>query len=72
MPETIEGYPQRPKKEIHEGPRRGWRTLKRDPPKVGKGQRISTNGAKVKVSVRGRELSTKGNDEPRMDTNEHQ
>ena len=28
---------------------RGWRRLKRDPPKVGKGEKISTKGAKVSV-----------------------
>ena len=43
LPETIEGYPQRPKKEIHEGPRRGWRKLKRDPPKVGKGSLLQNS-----------------------------
>ena len=54
--ETIEGYPQRPKKrnprrgtKDYEGPLRGWRKLKRDPPKDGKGEKISTKGAKVSV-----------------------
>ena len=51
LPETIEGFPQRPKKEIHEGPLSGWRKLKRDPPKVGRGEKISTKG--VTVSVKG-------------------
>ena len=50
MPETIEAYPQRQKRNPRratkddEGPRRGWRKLKRDPPKVGKGEKISTKG----------------------------
>ena len=30
------------KRVIHKGARRGWRRLKRDPPKVGKGKKIST------------------------------
>ena len=30
----------------YEAPRRGWRKLKRDPPKVGKGEKISTKGDK--------------------------
>ena len=54
LSETIEGYPQRPKKrnprratKDDEGPLRGWRKLKRDPPKVGRGEEISTKGAKV-------------------------
>ena len=59
LPETIEGYPQRPKKEIHEGPRRGWRKLKRDPPKVGKGEKISTKGDKGSVK-RAKDESAKG------------
>ena len=56
MPETIEGYPQRPEKrnprrgtKDYEGPLRGWRKLKRDPPKVGKEEKISTTGANVSV-----------------------
>ena len=56
LSETIEGYPQRPKKrnprratKDDEGPLRGWRKLKRDPPKVGRGEEISTKGAKVSV-----------------------
>ena len=59
LPETIEGYPQRPKKEIHEGPLRGWRKLKRDPPKVGKGEEISTKGDKGSVK-RVKDESAKG------------
>ena len=56
LSETIEGYPQRPKKrnprratKDDEGPLRGWRKLKRDPPKVGRGEEISTKGAKGSV-----------------------
>ena len=33
----------------YEGPLRGWRKLKRDRPKVGKGEEISTKGAKGSV-----------------------
>ena len=35
----------------YEGPLRGWRNLKRDPPRVGKGEKISTKGANVSVKA---------------------
>ena len=39
LPETIEGYPKSPKKDIHEGPRRRWRRLERNPPEVANGRK---------------------------------
>ena len=42
-----------------EGPLRGWRKLKRDPPKVGKGEKISTKGDKGSVK-RAKDESAKG------------
>ena len=51
-------YPRRATKD-DEGPRRGWRKLKRDPPKVGQGEKISTKGDRG--SVKGtRDESAKG------------
>ena len=38
---SVKGHEER-----HEGPLRGWRRLKRDPPKVGKGEKNSTKGMK--------------------------
>ena len=47
-------YPRRGTKD-HEGPLRGWRRLKRVPPKVGKGELISTKG--VKYLLRGQKIN---------------
>ena len=46
--ERKKSYPRRGTKDP-EGPLRGWRRLKRDPPKVGKGEKISTRGVTVSV-----------------------
>ena len=43
--EGKKSYPRRGTKD-REGPLRGWRRLKRDPPKVGKGEKISTKRQK--------------------------
>ena len=51
-------YPRRATKD-YEGPLRGWRKLKRDPPKVGKGEKISTKGDKGSVK-RAKDESAKG------------
>ena len=59
---TIEGYLKREKEECtktHEGRRRATKGLEKAPEGFAKGRE-------------GEKISTKGNDEPRMDTNEHQ
>ena len=61
--EKAKTYPRRATKNS-EGPRRGWRGIDRDPPRVGKGGEDRYEGRKGK----GKNISTKGHEERRRAT----